>query len=92
MEYFKYPTLTFLLFLVATVAIAHCQQLRSLRDVDNNIRLGAPSLSLSDEGYTIIDDVTRRELQQQTELEIVASQHWLQNLQVGRRTTAPDFI
>ena len=92
MEYFKYPTHTFLRFLVLAVAVAHCQQLRSLRDVDNNIRLGAPSLSLSDEGYTIIDDVTRHELQQLTELEIVASQRWLQNMQVGQCTVAPVFV
>ena len=92
MEYFKYPTHTFLLFLVATVSFAQCQQVRSLRDVDNNIRLGEPSLSLTDERYTVIDDVTRYELQQLTELEIVAAQHWLQNVQVGRRTTAPDYI
>ena len=70
MEYIKYNN-TFFLFLVATAAVVQCQ-LISLHDVEKR---GV--------GYTVLDDVTRRKLQQQTELEIVASQHWLQNMQVG---------
>ena len=69
MEYIKYHS-TLFLFLVATAAVVQ-SQLISLRDVEKRgVR------------YTVLDDVTRRKLQQQTELEIVASQHWLQNMQV----------